>query len=190
MPGRDMTTVYFVRHAQPDYTVKDDRQRPLTEAGLQASLGVAKALDGRRLDRIFSSPYRRACDTLRDLAGRRGLEITLVEDFRERRVDSVWVDDFKAFSRRQWEDFDFRLKDGESLRQVQQRNVAALNALLRRHPGEHFAIGTHGTALSTVLNHFDPGFGYEAFWSIVDRMPWIVCLEFEGLGLQRQYPLG
>jgi 2,3-bisphosphoglycerate-dependent phosphoglycerate mutase len=105
-------------------------------------------------------------------------------------VDSVWVDDFKAFSRRQWEDFDFRLEDGESLRQVQQRNVAALNALLLRHPGEHFAIGTHGTALSTVLNHFDPGFGYEAFWSIVDRMPWIVCLEFEGFALQRQYSIG
>ena len=30
-----MTTVYFVRHAQPDLSVHDDLTRPLTEKGLQ-----------------------------------------------------------------------------------------------------------------------------------------------------------
>ena len=41
------------------------------------------------------------------------------------------------------------------------------------------AIGTHGTALSTVVNYFDPTFGYGDFQRIVDLMPWIVELEFE-----------
>lgn len=28
-----MTRAYFVRHAQPDNTVRDDRMRPLTDEG-------------------------------------------------------------------------------------------------------------------------------------------------------------
>lgn len=175
-----ITTVYFVRHAKPDFSVKDDRLRPLTEAGLQDSLKVTRALEGRRVDRIFSSPYRRACDTVLDLARARHLPITMVEDFRERRVDGAWIEDFLAFSRRQWADFDYKLEGGESLREVQQRNVSALHALLERHAGEHVVIGTHGTALSTLFNFFDPGFGFDAFWSLVDRMPYLVRFRFAG----------
>lgn len=30
-----MTSVYFVRHADPDHSVRDDRTRPLTDDGLR-----------------------------------------------------------------------------------------------------------------------------------------------------------
>lgn len=173
------TTVYFVRHAKPDFSVKDDRLRPLTEAGLVASLEVTRIFEEHRLDRIFSSPYKRAMDTVLDLSKKRNLPITTIEDFRERRVDSVWVDDFVEFSKRQWADFDYKLQDGESLREVQQRNIKALRKLLDQHEGEHFVIGTHGTAMSTIFNYFDPTFGFEEFWSIVDKMPYVARFIFE-----------
>ena len=47
---------------------------------------------------------------------------------------------------------------------------------------ETLVIGSHGTAIATVLNHFDPSFGYEGFESIRRLMPWIVRLDFEGDG--------
>ena len=49
-------------------------------------------------------------------------------------------------------------------------------------------IGGHGTSIATVLNHFDPTFGYEGFESIRRLMPWIVRLDFEGetfLGMEK-----
>ena len=49
-------------------------------------------------------------------------------------------------------------------------------------------IGGHGTSISTVLNHFDPTFGYEGFESIRRLMPWIVRLDFDGetfLGMEK-----
>ena len=55
----------------------------------------------------------------------------------------------------------------------------ALNSLLDACPGENIVIGTHGTALSTILNFYNSGFGCDDFWKIIDRMPWIVCLSFE-----------
>lgn len=41
-------------------------------------------------------------------------------------------------------------------------------------------IGTHGTALSTVLNYYDLSFKCEDFLRIIDWMPYIIELDFEG----------
>ena len=39
-----MTTIYFVRHAQPDHDWEDDRTRPLNEEGMMDSEKVYEAL--------------------------------------------------------------------------------------------------------------------------------------------------
>lgn len=39
-----MTRVFFVRHAKPDATVKDDRNRPLTESGIASTEYVSDVL--------------------------------------------------------------------------------------------------------------------------------------------------
>ena len=38
-----MTTVYFVRHAQPNYENHDDLTRELTEKGLQDRMKIVEA---------------------------------------------------------------------------------------------------------------------------------------------------
>lgn len=53
------------------------------------------------------------------------------------------------------------------------------------NPGKTLAVGTHGTALSTILNFYRPGFGCEDFLRIIDWMPYIVCLTFDGQRLLR-----
>lgn len=175
-----MTHVYFVRHAQPDYANHDDRTRELTEKGLRDRVRVTEFLKDRDIDAVLSSPYRRARDTVSHLAEARGLTVELIEDFRERRVDSVWIDDFNAFARAQWADFDHRLTDGESLREVQARNIAALLGVLRRYADQSVVIGSHGTALATILHYYDPSFGYEEFREIQPVMPLIAHLVFDG----------
>jgi len=176
----ERTTVYFVRHAQPNYRNHDDRSRELTEKGMEDRKRVTAFLMDKHVDAVLSSPFKRAVDTVKDLADRQGLEIQLVEDFRERRVDSGWIEDFDAFARRQWADFDYRRSDGESLRQVQRRNIAALEHVLTQYPGQTLVIGSHGTAMSTVLQFYDPSFDYDRFLEIKDRMPWAVKLTFAG----------
>ena len=173
------TTLYFVRHARPDVNVRDDATRPLTPEGAEAAEGVADFFTGAGITAVWSSPYLRAVDTVRPFALRQGLTVHTDADFRERKVENGWIDDFRAFSRNQWSDFTFKLDGGECLREVQQRNLAALGRVLAAHPGERVLIGSHGTALSTLVNHFQPAFGYDAFWTIIDRMPWIVRFRFE-----------
>lgn len=175
-----LTKIYFVRHAQPDYTNKDEALRPLTEKGLLDSHKVTEYFIDKNIHKIYSSPYKRAYDTVKHFSDTVSLEIIALDGFRERKVDNVWVEDFKAFSRMQWEDFDYKLEAGESLRQVQERNILALKEVLNENIGKNIVVGSHGTALSTIINYFNSSYGYDDFWSIVDKMPYIVCFNFEG----------
>lgn len=174
-----MTTVYFVRHAEPNYMNHDDLSRELTPKGLEDSKLVTRFLADKGVDIVFSSPYKRARDTVRDFAEAFGLRIHIEDDFRERKVDSVWIEDFTSFCKRQWSDFDYKLSDGETLRETQTRNVAALNRILREHRDHTIVIGTHGTALSTIIHFYDPRFSYADFEKIRGLMPWIVKFTFE-----------
>lgn len=175
-----MTDVYFVRHAQSDSGVHDDRSRPLTEKGLRDRALVSGYLMDKGIRCVASSPYRRAVDTVAPFAERAGLAILEIEDFRERRVTDEWIEDFSGYAKRQWADFDYKLPGGESLREVQSRNVRALHRLIADHPDEAIAVGSHGTALSTVIHRYDPSFDYARFREIVDLMPWIVHFRFDG----------
>lgn len=175
-----MTTVYFIRHARPNFDNHDDLTRELTEQGLEDRKRVTEFLRDKEIDFVLSSPYKRAVDTVREFADSKGIEIELVEDFRERKIGDSWIEDFNGFCQRQWEDFDYKLPAGESLREVQKRNIRALNRVLELYEGKNIAIGSHGTALSTIINHFEPSFGYEQFLAIRNLMPWIVQFSFEG----------
>ena len=169
------TNVYFVRHAQSDHDIQDEMTRPLTAQGMVDRQKVTQALQNIRIAAIYSSPYQRAYDTVQHLAEQNGLAIQTVAGFRERKVDDEWVRDFKAFSRRQWQDFNFKLTNGESLKEVQERNVAALFEIVTQHCGHNVVIGTHGTALSTIINYFNPEFGYDDFWALIDKLPYVLC---------------
>ncbi|WP_379138832.1 histidine phosphatase family protein [Paenibacillus sp. sgz500958] len=173
------TTVYFVRHAQSDISIKEDAIRPLTLQGMSDSKKITKFFEDKNIDVICSSPYKRTIDTVKDFADSIGQEIVLIEDFRERKAGS-WVEDFKAYSKQQWEDLEYKLDGGESLKEVQERNVKALRNVVQQNEGKRIVIGTHGTAMSTIINYFDKAFGYEEFWGLVDKMPYIVCFQFEG----------
>ena len=63
---------------------------------------------------------------------------------------------------------------------VQKRNMRALTEILRDNIDKEVVVGTHGTALSTILNFFDKSFGCDDFLRIVDRMPYVIELDFEG----------
>lgn len=77
------------------------------------------------------------------------------------------------------------MSDGESLGEVQRRNIAALNQVLSAYKGNNIVVGSHGTALSTIVNYYQPDFGYEEFERIRGVMPWIVHFAFEGTECRR-----
>ena len=173
-----MTKVYYVRHAEPNYDNHDDALRELTLKGLDDRKLVTEFLADKEINVAVSSPFRRAVDTIKEFTDLEGLEIEVIDGFRERKVDSDWVDDFTSFAQKQWDDFNYKLSGGECLREVQERNVSALLKLIEHYKGKNIVIGGHGTALSTIINYFDTSFGYEEFTKM-KKMPWIVEFQFD-----------
>jgi 2,3-bisphosphoglycerate-dependent phosphoglycerate mutase len=169
--------VYFVRHAQPVHGWQDDRTRPLTAEGLDDARQVTLFFNGRPIDAFYCSPYKRSIQTIEGAAKACGRELILDERLRERE-SGPGGNNLEMF-RRRWADLDFQEDGGESIRKVQTRNVAALNGILESHPDQAIAVGTHGTALSSILNHFDGAFDCDAFLRIIDWMPYIVELDFD-----------
>jgi 2,3-bisphosphoglycerate-dependent phosphoglycerate mutase len=172
-----MTSVYFVRHAQPDISCEDDRTRPLTPVGLADRKKVTELLAKIPIDCFFSSPYKRSIDTILDCANAFGLDIHTDERFRERQVgeNGYGLDLLK----RRWSDFSFCEEGGETLGSVQKRNIEALNEVLLAHRDRNIVIGTHGTALSTIMNFYDPSYGLDFFMRIWHCMPCVIRLDFD-----------
>ena len=177
-----MTKVFFVRHAEPNYDNHDDRSRELSPRGMEDRKKVTSFLADKNIDIVISSPFKRAVDTVQDFADKNGLPVEIVEGFRERKVDSGWIEDFASFSKKQWSDFSFKLSDGECLKEVQDRNISALNNVLKQYSGKNIVVGSHGTSLSTIINFYDNSFGYDDFERIRFLMPWIVEFSFDELG--------
>ncbi len=176
---KQATVFYFVRHAQPNYENHNDELRELSLKGLEDRKLVTDFLEDKEIDVVLSSPFLRAVDTVKDFAEKNHLEIQKVADFRERKVGDDWIEDFSTFCRRQWADFSYKLPHGESLEEVQERNIAALRQMMDVYKGKNIVVGSHGTAMSTIINYFHPEFGYEAFERIRKVMPWVVKLVFE-----------
>ena len=139
------------------------------------------SMSDKNINVILSSPFKRAYDTVYDFALKNGLDIEVIEDFRERKIDSEWIPDFNAFCKAQWEDCSYKLSDGENLGEVQNRNIQALQQVLEKYNGKNIVIGSHGTALSTIINYYDNTFGYSEFEEIRGLMPWIVQFTFDNM---------
>ena len=111
-------------------------------------------------------------------------EIVEDERFRERGKGANG-NNLEMFKKR-WENLDFHEEGGESIMMVQRRNIEALEEILSRHEDKckgkecSVVIGTHGTALGCILNHYYPGFQEESFLRIIDWMPYVIELGFDG----------
>ncbi len=175
------TKVYFVRHAQPEHAWKEDRTRPLTEEGKADSRIVLDFLKDKQIDRFYCSPYKRSLDTIAGTAAYYGKEIITDERLREREKGKNG-NNHGMFQKR-WADHNYHEEGGESIAMVQERNMEAFDEILKTNLGKNIVIGTHGTALSTILNYYDDSFGCEDFLRIIDWMPYVVEFDFEGTDL-------
>lgn len=172
-----MTNLYFVRHAQPDGKWADERTRPLTAQGAADSERLADVLAPLGIGAVYASPYVRSFDTVAPLARRLGLPIRTDERLRERMSGP----DSHACLERRWQDFDFAEQGGETMRHLQRRNMQAVHEILCACGGKNVVVGSHGMALSAVLNAVDPEFGCDGFLRLYNLLPYCVRLTYDGL---------
>lgn len=172
-----MTIVYFVRHAHSVFT-PDEQGRPLSKEGLEAAKNVALQLKTEKVDHFFSSPYKRAIETIQFASAEQKHLIHTVDAFKERCLSKTPVVHFEEAIKKVWQDQYFAWEGGESNKDAQKRGVNATLQLLNEYRNKKIVIGTHGNMMVLIMNYFDKRFDF-SFWKSL-TMPDIYKLEFEG----------
>ena len=173
-----MTSLYFVRHAQPDYRSGDNRSFLLSPEGMNDRLKAAAALENVCFDAAVSSPYKRSLLTIEPIVSAQGLELSTDERLRERDNPGGTSNSHEMF-RRRWADHSFHEEGGESIGSTQRRNIAAVKDILKKYSGRTILVGTHGTALAAIINYYESDYGIEQFLRIIDFMPYVLRMDFE-----------
>jgi 2,3-bisphosphoglycerate-dependent phosphoglycerate mutase len=149
-------TVLLIRHCRATGQAAED---PLTPDGVRAAEALAGLLQALQVDALFSSPLARARATLAPFARQTGLPVGLDPRLAERILavppSAGWLEQVRA----SFADPDYRAPGGESLREAQNRGLAAVREIAE---GGHRlpAIATHGNLLAGILRSADESFGF------------------------------
>jgi 2,3-bisphosphoglycerate-dependent phosphoglycerate mutase len=139
--------------------------RRSASAGRSQALALADRLARHPIDRVVSSPYLRARETIAPFAERARLAVHTDERLAERRLSPESIAHWREVVRASFVDLDHRAPGGESGREALARGWAAIgDALAGRH--RLAAVVSHGQLLSLVLHSIDPGFGYAGWQSL------------------------
>lgn len=165
-------TILLMRHGETAWNrerrIMGDLDIPLSEQGRAQCLAAAELLHGFAVDRIVTSPLRRAAESAEILADRLGLPTTeedrLVEvrfgDWQGKTYDEVGADPrYQAFA---CDPVTSPTPGGETVAAVQSRGLEGLRDLA---PTETVVFVTHGDLIRTILCHFlaVPLAGYRRF---------------------------
>lgn len=155
-----MTTFILVRHGETDWN-RDGRFQghadpPLNARGRRQAQALADLLTGERIDAIYSSDLRRAYETAQAVAARRGLDVVVDPELRERDVGEWSGLTLPEIEERFPEELR-RFRDGgrsigESREALTDRVVGATRRIAAAHPDGQVLVVSHGGALR-MLRH-------------------------------------
>ncbi|HLL64944.1 MAG TPA: histidine phosphatase family protein [Micromonosporaceae bacterium] len=164
------TNVVLVRHAlsiPPTADGPAELTRPLAGDGLQQALALVGTLTEPLPVAVWSSPYRRAVQTVQPTAQALSLPIHTSWELREWDDGLPYTDDWEQHYAHSWADPSYARPEGESLNQLTARAVHAVRTLADEHRGRVVLAASHGTFIARALS----GFGMPADWRFWQRMP-------------------
>jgi len=184
-----MTQIILVRHGQTpwnkDKIFRGSRDIPLNDQGREEARLAGEWLKGETIDAAYCSPLSRARDTGEAIARHHHLtvaDLPGLTDLCYGDWEGVPLTEVKvkyADLYRQWETAPqtVRFPGGETLDEVKERSLAAVEWAVQRHPGQTVLLAAH-RAVNKVLICALIGLDNSNFWRIgqdttaVNRFDW------------------
>jgi len=179
------TTIYMIRHAESPFIIGQERTRKLSNQGEIDAKKVTAIMNEKEIDLVVSSPYIRAIQTIEGIVDSKNIEVKIFEELRERQLKGAYKlpeEEIQQAIKKSFEDIDFKLSGGESVRDVQNRAIPIIKDLLNKFETKTIIIGTHGNVMTIIMNYFNKKYGYD-FWKNTSK-PDIYKLVFSRKKLQ------
>jgi 2,3-bisphosphoglycerate-dependent phosphoglycerate mutase len=152
--------IYLVRHCSADGQHKDS---PLTHEGIRQARLLSSFFNDQNIhfDRIISSPYLRAVESIKPFAENVNMEIEVNDNLKERILSDEPIDDWLDVLSQSFTDLDFSLHGGESGNDALNRANSVLHHLLTDNTVSNGIIVSHGNLITLLLQQYDSAFGFD-----------------------------
>jgi 2,3-bisphosphoglycerate-dependent phosphoglycerate mutase len=164
-----------VRHAA---ATGQDADAALTMEGRRQARRLADLLLPFQIQRVISSPFVRATESVGPLCRRADLRLETDDRLVERVLSAPNLPDWREHLRRSFEDLDYCLEDGESSRTAQARGTSAVRAVLAS--GERCVLVTHGNLLALILKSIDATVGFDVWSRLSNPDVFVLHVDDEG----------
>ena len=159
------TVLTVVRHGETVWNQSGRQQgwldTDLTELGRAQAKTIASGLAGETFEALYSSDLGRAMQTADIIAAELGKDVIPVCGLRERNLgilQGLTIAQFQQGYPEEYERFtsgnpDYRLPQGESIRERYKRQVGCAEELAGCHTGGHLLVVAHGGVLNSLFRH-------------------------------------
>ena len=154
-----MKTIYLMRHSESEklnYLESSETLQLQNEKSILSKKGEQLAKEKSQIeelsdfDIVISSSYVRAIATAKYFTKDK---INIIESFGERKFGfNTWDEKPENFEEKQFADFNYKYKDGESLNEVKEREEIALYKILNEYPNKKVLIIGHATAFAVLFS--------------------------------------
>ena len=182
-----MKTIYVMRHSEPlkpiNLNNKDSLQIQnekwgLTINGEKLAERKSQLNELANFDMVISSNYVRAISTAKYFTKDK---LFIDDNFGERKFGiNNWDELPKDFGKKQFDDFNYKLPNGESINEVIEREYNSLINILNSYYDKKILIVGHATALASLLSKwceidYTDGYKFDGKWSYCETFK----LEFD-----------
>ncbi|WP_306454176.1 histidine phosphatase family protein [Neobacillus jeddahensis] len=154
--------IYLIRHCEAE---GQPPEAQLTDRGRKQALDLAEFFLAIKIDRIISSPYKRAIESIQPLAKRLNVQIEIDSNLTERVLSTTNLPDWSEKLRATFDDIELKFEGGESSREAMKRIVKVVNEVFSSN-NKNTIIVTHGNLMSLLLKHFNKDFGFDDWKSL------------------------
>lgn len=115
----------------------------------------------KELDAIYSSNYVSALSSAKYIAKENNLKIDVNPAFQDRKVDSLIGVDRVEYDYKSSHNFDYKVRNGESINDVKKRASNALKTILKENYDKVVIVTHETTIVSILLNFCELGYNYD-----------------------------
>ncbi|MBL8028693.1 MAG: histidine phosphatase family protein [Fibrobacteres bacterium] len=147
------TNIYLLRHSESEKGTFENNERPLSKHGIKYAEAIAPFILGLNCSYVYSSPFKRAIDTIKPYCELAKCSFQIEESFREGTEQET-----KEILARKINPFLLRITN--------------------EHSGKNILICTHGGVIFSLISSYLPTFSYENYKLLTS--PDIKCIVFHG----------
>ncbi|MFF2445884.1 histidine phosphatase family protein [Neobacillus sp. NPDC058068] len=176
-----MKRIYLIRHCEAE---GQPFEAQLSERGFRQAVELTEFFSTFKIDRIISSPFMRAIQSIQPLAML--LQVPIEEEPRltERVLSNNNLPDWLEKLSATLDDLDLKFEGGESSREAMQRIVGVVEEVFVGET-ENTIIVSHGNLLSLLLKYFNKDFGFDEWRNLSNPDVFILKSENKTVSIER-----